>query len=172
MEFKRDIYDIITFFEERESKEEKPENFIEFLDTYIAQVSNFDEKNLLLEFFQQYEYCIDIQTEFPKYIKMKIQKEIEEFDITSEKLIPLKYFKLDDEDTFYNYVQEKELKYFTSLIPRPVSLILQHELSPDERELFNGILFNVFNFKYQNEYARFDLADNFQEVYREWIKEL
>ena len=51
----KEIYDdFIRYFEERESNELRTENFLKFLDTYIAHVSNETEKNHLNDFFEQY----------------------------------------------------------------------------------------------------------------------
>jgi hypothetical protein len=75
--------------------------------------------------------------------------------------------------TFYDYLLEKELKYFSKLIPKPVSLVLRHNLSNEEKELFMGDFYHVMNFKYWGqEYLKYEISDNFKQVYREWIKEL
>ena len=129
-------------------------------------------KSHLLEFFKQFEYYVDIKTEFPKYIKMRIEKEIKLFNLEIEELIPMRFLSITKEDTFSDYIKEKELKYFSKLIPRPKSVILKHILSKDERDLFRADLFHVFNFRYWHNHSRYELADNFQEVYREWIREL
>ncbi len=165
--------DFIRYFEERKEAEQQTENFLKFLDKYIGQISNIMEKNHLIDFFRQYEFCIDIKTEFPKYMKNKIKTEVGLLNLQIEKKIPIKYINFDEKDTFSNYVKEMELKYFSKLIPLPISLILKHVLTNDEKELFNGDLFHVINFRFwgQNK-AKSELADNFKEVYREWLKEL
>ena len=84
--------------------------------------------------------------------------------------IPLNFFNLDDNETFYDYIKNTELKYFSKLVPRPLTVILKHNLTNEERELFNGDLFHVLDFKFWHNNARFELSDNFKEVYREWIK--
>ena len=168
----KEIYeDFLGYFEERESRDQKTENFLEFLDGYIAQVSDELEKEHLLEFFKQFEFCLQIKDEFPNYIKNKIKKEINLLNLSIEKLTPLKFFRIDEKDTFYNYLREMELKYFSKLIPRPLTLILKHDLTNEERELFNADLYHVFDFKFSGENKiDIDLEDNFQEVYREWVK--
>lgn len=168
-----EIYsDFISYFEERESKEKKLEHFLEFLDSYIAKLSNIDEKNLLLEFYKQYDLSINISTEFPKYIINKIKQELSIMNPQFEEQVPLNFFNLNGEDHFYDYIKELELKYFSKLIPRPMTLILKHNLTSEEKELFKEDLFHVLNFKFWHTNSRFELADNFKEVYREWLKEL
>jgi len=166
------LFEFIKYLEERESDEQKPETFLRFLDKYILRISNEVEKEILIDFYKQYEFCIGIKTEFPKYVQNKVEKEINLFKIEQEEITPKKYLCVDEQNTFYNYVKEKELKYFSKLIPRPVSLILKQELSAEEVDLFNADLFHVFEFKYWHNKAKYDIADNFKEVYREWIKNL
>jgi len=164
--------DFIEYFEKREFEEQNPEKFIEFLDKYIAKTTNEEEKHHLLEFFKQFEYCIEIKNIFPEYVKTKIEAELKVFDLKPEELIPINYFNIDGQDTFYNYVKEIDLKFFSKLIPRPLSLVLRHNLSKDEGELFNGQLFHVINFKYWHDYSKYYVGDNFKTVYREWEKNL
>ena len=167
-----EIYqDFIEYFEERESKEQELGNFIEFLDTYIANVANEVEKSLLLEFYKNYEGSIDINTEFPKYIQSQMKKELNTMNLQREELIPIDFFNLSKEETFYSYIKEKELKYFSKLIPRPLTLTLKHNLTNKEKEYFNGDLFHVINFKFWHNNVRFEIADNFKEVFQEWVKE-
>ncbi|MFX1259494.1 MAG: hypothetical protein ACFFAN_16695, partial [Promethearchaeota archaeon] len=170
----KEIYDdFISYFEKRESNEQQPEKFLEFLDVYIAQRSDELEKNHLLEFLKQYEFCLHIKKEFPRYLKNKITNEINLLNIQVEELIPVGFFSINKKDTFYNYIKEMELKYFSKLIPRPLSLILKHNLTNEEKELFKADLYHVFNFKYWGKNnVKIDLADNFKEAYREWVKEL
>ncbi len=168
-----EIYnDFISYFEERESNEQKLEHFLKFLDTYIARISNIEEKNLLIEFYKQYDLSINISTEFPKYINNKIKQEINILSPQFEEQVPINFFNLNGEDHFYDYIKELELKYFSKLIPRPLTLILKHNLTSEEKELFGGDLFHVLSFKFWHTNSRFELADNFKEVYREWLKEL
>jgi len=168
-----EIYgDFTKYFEDREAKEQQTENFLKFLDGYIAQLTNMEEKSYLIEFFKQYEFCNKIKMEFPKYIKKIIEKEINTLNPEFEQHKPIKFFELDEVDTFYNYLKEMELKYFSKLIPRPLSLILKHNLTNEERELFKADLFHVFNFRFWSNNFKSDISDNFQEVYREWVKEL
>ncbi len=165
--------DFISYLEDRESNEQKSESFLEFLDAYIGRVQDENEKSHLLDFFKQYELSIGIKTEFPKYVKNKIETEINSAEIKKEKLVPIQYFKIDDDDTFYSYIKEMELKYFSKLLPRPISLILKHSLTNEERELFKADLFHVFNFRFWgNDKLKIKISDNFKEVYREWVKEL
>jgi hypothetical protein len=169
---KETFLDFLEYFEERESKEQQTDSFLEFLDSYIAKIPENIEREHLIEFYRQFELCIDIRTEFPNYIKSKIKTGMSLLEIEIEKQPPIKYFSIDHEDSFSNYISEVDLKYFSKLIPRPVSLILQHELTSEEQELFNGELYHTFQFKYWHNKARIEMADNFKEVYREWLKEL
>ncbi|MCK4686949.1 MAG: hypothetical protein KAT66_02370 [Candidatus Lokiarchaeota archaeon] len=168
-----EIYnDFISYFEERESNEQKLEHFLKFLDTYIARISNIEEKNLLIEFYKQYDLSINISTEFPKYVNNNIKQGINILNPQFEEQVPINFFNLNGEDHFYDYIKELELKYFSKLIPRPLTLILKHNLTSEEKELFGGDLFHVLSFKFWHTNSRFELADNFKEVYREWLKEL
>jgi len=166
------LFEFIKYLEERESNEQEPEVFLKFLDKYILRISNDVEKEILIDFYKQYEFCIGIKTEFPKYIQNKVEKEINLFKIEPEKVIPKNYLSIDEQNTFYNYLKKNELRYFSKLIPRPVSLILKQELTAEEVDLFSADLFHVFEFKYWHNKAKYDIADNFKEVYREWIKKL
>ena len=80
---------------------------------------------------------------------------------------------INEKDTFHEYLYEKELKYFSKLLARPASLILKHNLTTQEKNLFNAELFHVFSFSYwAPNNVKVDIADNFREVYREWVKEI
>jgi hypothetical protein len=164
------LFEFIKYLEERESKEQEPETFFKFLDKYIQNVTDPIEKENLVDFYKHYDYCIGIKTEFPKYVQSKVEKEINLFVTDQERLKPIEYFSIDEKDTFKNFVKEKELKYFSKLIARPVSLILKQDLTSEEKELFKADLFHVFEFKYWHKNTKFDIADNFKEVYREWVK--
>jgi hypothetical protein len=167
-----EIYeDFLEYIERREENEQKIENFLGFMDSYIAGISNVNEKNRLLEFCKHYEYSIRINEEFPKYVKNKIKNDLLSICLQIEELTPITFFGFEDEDNFYNYIKHFDLKYFSKLIPRPLTLILKHNLSSDERELFRGDLFHVFKFKFWHDNALFELSDNFGEVYKEWMKQ-
>ncbi len=164
--------DFIGYFEDRESKEQKVENFLIFLDSYIAELSNPEEQRLMLEFYKHYELSIDIKTEFPKYVRNNIKNDLINLNPQIEKIIPIKFFNLNENETFYDYIKNTELMYFSKLVPRPLTVILKHILTNEEKELFTGDLFHVLDFKFWHNNARFELSDNFKEVYREWVKEL
>jgi hypothetical protein len=164
--------DFIGYFEERESLEQKVENFLTFLDTYIAKLTNLEEKSLLFEFYTYYEQSIGINTEFPKYVRNNIRNKLKSINSLQENLIPSKFFILNENETFYDYIKNSELKYFSKLVPRPLTVILKHILTNEEKELFNGNLFHVIDFRFWHNNARFELSDNFKEVYREWVKEI
>ncbi len=165
-------YNFLEYLENRERNEQKHEKFLEFLDSYIAKVANIEERNNLLEFYKQYEFSIGINEEFPKYVKNKVKDELKLKSLQIEELIPIEFFKFVGEETFYSYIKNIDLKYFSKLIPRPLSLILKHNLTNEEKELFKGDLFHVINFKFWHNNVRFELSDNFKEVYREWMKKL
>jgi hypothetical protein len=165
--------DFIGYVEEREFKEQKPDNFLDFLDSYIAKLTNEVEKTYSVDFIKQYEFCIGIKSEFPKYVKTKMENTINSIDLETEKVTPINLLSIGDEETYYEYLKEKDLKYFSKLIPRPLSLILKHNLTPEERELFNADFFHVLSFRFRgHNNLKIDVADNFKEVYREWIKDL
>ncbi|MFW9772571.1 MAG: hypothetical protein ACFFEO_10480 [Candidatus Thorarchaeota archaeon] len=168
-----EIYkNFLEYVENREANEQKLENFLGFMDSYIAGISNMEEKKSLLEFYKQYEYSIRINEEFPKYVKNKIHDYIRLISLQIEELPPIIYFSFEEDDNFYNYIKQIDLKYFSKLIPRPLSLILKQHLTAEESELFKGDLFHVINFKFWHDNVRFELSDNFREVYREWMKEI
>ncbi|MCK4479473.1 MAG: hypothetical protein KAV01_03005 [Candidatus Lokiarchaeota archaeon] len=164
--------DFIEYFEERELEEQKIENFLKFLDIYIAKLDDPEEKKLLFEFYKKYELSIDINTEFPKYVKNNIKIELNNLNPQIENVSPFNYFSIAETETFYNYVKNTELKYFSKLIPRPLNVILKHILTNEEKELFKGDLFHIIDFKFWHNNARFELSDNFKEVYREWVSDL
>ena len=164
--------DFIEYLEERESNEQKIENFLIFLDTYIAKISNPEEKRLLLEFYKNYELSIDINSEFPKYVRNNIRIGLNNLNPQLENITPFNYLNLDENETFYDYIKNSELKFFSKLVPRPLTVILKHILTNEEKQLFNGDLFHVLDFKFGQNNVRFELLDNFKEVYREWVREL
>jgi len=154
----------------REDNEQKLDKFLEFLDNYIAEISDIDAKEKLLEFYKQYELSLGINEEFPKYVNSKIRNTLSIIDFQTEKAAPINFFSISNDDTYYGYLENTFLKYFSKLIPRPLSLILKHNLSNKEKELFKGDLFHVINFKFWHNNVRFEISDNFKEVYREWMK--
>lgn len=164
--------DFIEYFEDREIKERKIENFLEFLDTYIKKLQDPEEMKLLIEFYKKYGLSIDINTEFPEYIKNSIKGELKKLDPQIENIYPFNYFSLDETETFYDYIKNTELKYFSKLIPRPLNIILKHTLTNEEKELFKGDLFHIIDFKFWHNNAKFELSDNFNEIYREWVIDL
>jgi len=87
-----------------------------------------------------------------------------------EKLLPVDFLIFEKYETYYEYVNNVYLKYFSRLIPRPLTLILRHNLTNEEKVLFKGELFHVINFKFWHNNVRFELSDNFKEVYRDWMK--
>jgi predicted metal-dependent phosphoesterase TrpH len=100
-----------------------------------------------------------------------LEKELNIFIPQFEQQIPINFLSLEEE-TFYNYLKEVELKYYSKLIPRPLTLILHHNLTKEERDLFKSDLFHVINFRYWGDNLKADMSDNFKQVYREWHKEL
>jgi hypothetical protein len=163
-------FDFLDYLEKREENEQKIKNFLKFIDSYIAKITNIEEKNSLLEFYKQYEFSLGINEEFPKYIKNNVRNELTPNFLREEELLPIEFLKLGGEDAFYNHIKEMDLKYFSKLIPQPLTLILKHNLTEEEKELFKGELFHVINFKFWHNNVRFELSDNFNEVYREWMK--
>jgi len=163
-------HDFLEYLENREQNEQKLEIFLEFLDSYIANVSDIEERHYLLDFYKQYEFSIGINEEFPKYVKNKVKEELKLRKLQIEETTPIEFFDNAGEYTFYEYIKNIALKYFSKLIPRPLTLILKHILTNEEKELFKGDLFHVINFKFWHNNVRFEISDNFKEVYREWMK--
>ena len=129
--------------------------------------------NLIIDFFKKYEFCLSIKDEFPKYLKKKMETLFNSLKLQSEKEIPIKYISKGEDNTFYLYLKEMELKYFSKLIPRPLSLILKHNLTQEEKDLFNADFFHVFNFTFTGKKnLKINIADNFKEVNRAWTKGL
>ncbi len=169
---KETFNNFINYLEDKESNEQELEKFLEFLDDYIVKIPNEIEKRHLIEFFRQFDFCIKNKSEFFKYLKNKIEKNIKSLDPKPEELIPINFFEIENE-TFYNYLKERELKYLSKLIPQPTTLILKHNLTNEEKELFNADFFHVFNFRFWGkDNVKIELSDNFKEVHREWVKEL
>ncbi|MFX1235405.1 MAG: hypothetical protein ACFFBY_12730, partial [Promethearchaeota archaeon] len=164
--------DFVEYFEQREKLEQDVGNFLKFLDFYIAQVTDEMEKILLLEFYKHFEHSIEIKFEFPKYIQRMIETELSLISFEEKKANAINLFSISEEDMFYKYVIETEAKYFSKLIPRPKSIILKHNFTKEEKELFVGDLFHIIFFKYWHSNTNYEISDNFKEVFREWIKEL
>ena len=166
------ISNFITYLEEREKKEQDIESFLLFLDSYIAQVAESEEKTQLLEFYKLYDYCTSIRTDFPKYILNKIKTELNLLTNVNKPLLAVQFLNINENTSFLNYLEEKSLKFFSSLIPRPKTIIMQHQLTNEEKDLFTANLYHVLNFKYWHNRVKIDVLDNFKEVYREWLKEV
>ncbi|MFX0024864.1 MAG: hypothetical protein ACFE8M_00495 [Candidatus Hermodarchaeota archaeon] len=164
--------DFVEYIEKRESFEQNEKQFLIFLDKYIINVLDETEKYLLLDFYEKFEFCIDIKLEFPKYVQKIIETEVNLIKLNQSKVPPNTLLNISEKDSFYKYINENEVKYFSKLIPRPKSIILKHCLTNEEKDLFSSTLFHVVNFKYWHSKSKFEISDNFKEVYREWIKEL
>lgn len=170
----KDIFDdFLNYLEEREEKEQKSEYFLKIIDEYIAKNSREEDKAIFLDFLQQYEASLEIKTEFPKYVKENIKKKTRSIEFNKELIDINQYLMIDQDVDFYSYVRDKELKYFSKLLPRPVSLILKHDFTDDERESFKENLFHSFDFRYSGtNKIKTEISDNFKEVYREWMKDI
>ncbi|MFW9895378.1 MAG: hypothetical protein ACFFD7_06210 [Candidatus Thorarchaeota archaeon] len=160
----------MEYLENREANEKELNKFLDFLKKYISGILNDEEKQKLEKFSNKYELSLGINEEFPKYIKSKINSTLNSIDYNIEKTIPINFLKINKDETYYGYIEDTFLKYFSKLIPRPLSLILKHNLTNEEKELFKGDLFHVIDFKFWHNNVRFELSDNFKEIYREWMK--
>jgi len=166
-----EIYnDILEYIERREESEQKLENFLKFLDEYIAKISNPLERKQMFEFYRQYESSIGIHNEFPKYVKNKIKNQLSSLHPQIEEIEPSNFFNILNGETYSYFVENNNLKYLSKLIPRPLTLILKHNLTNEEKSLFKGELFHVLEFQFWNNNMKFEISDNFKEVYREWMK--
>ncbi|MHA2088933.1 MAG: hypothetical protein ACW972_11700, partial [Promethearchaeota archaeon] len=78
----------LEYFENREGNEQKLNKFLEFLDNYIAGISDVEVKRKLIEFYKQYELSLGINEEFPKYVKNKIKEAIGIMEFKIEQGVP------------------------------------------------------------------------------------
>ncbi len=165
-----EIYkDFIMYFKKRQNSELDPGSFVKFLDSYITKIDNIEEKKALLDFFQQYELFLGIETEFPNYVKELVQKEYNETTFSEEQIQPIEYLQILGEDSFLEFLEDREMKYFSELIPRPKSLVFRHNLDEEEKKKFHGTLFHVFNFSYNNGSVNLEISNNFNKTYRTWL---
>ncbi len=165
----KEVYeDFIGYLKERELNEQEPESFLEFLDKYIGKVPE-SEKSSLKKFQKYYKMCLGLKLKFPEFLKEKTEICLKALIFLVEYKKSLEFMNYNVEDSYYNYIKEMELKYFSKLIPRPLTLILKHNLTNKERKIINGDLFHVFNFEFlsANE-LKIDIANNFNKVYTEW----
>lgn len=168
----KEIYnDFIEYLEDKTINEYQIEEFLDFLDYYIAKIPEEHIKKKLIAFLKQYELSMEIKPEFLNYLRKKINDKLESLQDIERRTQALKYLE-ENERSYYSFIKEKQLQYFSTLIPRPISLILKHDLSNEEKQLFKGDLFHVIDFKYWHNNVKLDLSDNFKEVYREWLREL
>ena len=128
------------------------------------------KKKAFIDFLRNYEVCLDIKTEFPKYIKVKIRDLVNGFNFESETLEPIDYLIENENENFYDYITKNRLKYYSDLVPRPFSLILRHHLDNEEEKKFRDELYHVFNFKFFKNNLKIDISDNFQEAYKKWSR--
>ncbi len=168
-----DIYhDFLEFFMDREIEEQKPENFFSFLEEYSKKLTSEQEKSEINKFLLQFKHYLELSVEFPKNLKQLIEARIQSYDIKQEESLLMEFLHIDEGLSFYQFVKEKELKYFSNLIPRPSSLILKHQVSDEERSLFHKPLYHVINFKYWHGHSSYSIADNFKNTFREWEKQV
>ncbi|MFW9825426.1 MAG: hypothetical protein ACFFE4_20965 [Candidatus Thorarchaeota archaeon] len=160
----------IEYLENRAVNELELIKFLDLLKKYILGIPNDEEKHKLEDFYSKYELSLGINEEFPKYVKSKINNTLNSLEYKIEETIPINFFSISKDETYYGYIENTFLKYFSKLIPRPLSLILKHNLTNEEKELFKGDLFHVIDFKFWYNNVRFELSDNFKEIYREWMK--
>ncbi|MFX1382119.1 MAG: hypothetical protein ACFFBP_06705 [Promethearchaeota archaeon] len=168
-----EIYnDFLKYFTLREIEEQNPENFVKIVHSLNEKLSVEQENSEIFEFLKQYENYIDVINSFPNHFKEIINDKIQTLNLSNEETHPNNFLKIDNDLTFYQFIKEKELKYFSNLIPRPSSLILKHTLSDEEKLLFRKPLYHVINFTYWHGHSSFYLADNFKTTFREWEKQL
>ncbi|TFF98862.1 MAG: hypothetical protein EU547_00185 [Promethearchaeota archaeon] len=162
-----EIYnDFKKYMEEKEADSQDPKKFYNILDFYLAKEASPEQKIILLHFLDNYKFFLDIEREFPNYLRDLIIKEINNFDYKMDKSKPLELLNSDEEESFYNYIRETELKYFSKLIPIPSALILKQKFTTEELKQFKKDLFQVFDFNLIGDKKLvLQLKNNFKEVY-------
>ena len=167
----KELYDdFFKYLRNRITEEQDTQNFLKFLDYYIGKLKEGKKKKAFIDFLRNYEVCLDIKTEFPKYIKVKIRDLVNGFNFESETLEPIDYLIENENENFYDYITKNRLKYYSDLVPRPFSLILRHHLDNEEEKKFRDELYHVFNFKFFKNNLKIDISDNFQEAYKKWSR--
>lgn len=169
-----EIYEIFNdftiFLEELESKDQDPNNFKFILDKYIGSVSNEEQQVILYDFFKQYELSLEIREEFPKYIRNLIENELKTLDSESEPLIPQNFINSEEsQESLYKFLERSELKYFSKLIARPLSVTLKHKIEGNERERVKGDLYHIFDFRFWQDSIKIELKNNWNEIYKGWM---
>lgn len=164
------IKDFLNYLQERKKREQDINYFMKFLDFYIPKHINDSNRESFLEFYKFFESSIRIKEDFPRYVRNKIELELNLLDVPNETLSGVEFLKFEGEDTFYNFIKENHLKYFSHLIPRPVSIILKHRIPPEERDLLRNDLFHIINIKYWAKKSLIEVFDNFKEVYNIWLE--
>lgn len=162
-----EIYnDFKKYLEEKEANSQDPQSFLEILDFYLAKEVNESQKIPLLKFLDRYKYFLDIEKKFPKYLKKLIITEIEDLSYNFEREKPKTMLNMNEEESFYEYVRETELKYFSKLIPIPSALILKQKFTNEELNQFKNDLFQVFDFNLVGDKKLIlQLKNNFKEAY-------
>jgi hypothetical protein len=159
-------YDFKKYLEEKEANSQDPNEFFKILDYYLAKEANEDQKMALLNFLDRYRFFLDIEKEFPKYFRRLIIQEIKELDYNLEREKPNSLMNTNKEQSFYNYIRETQLKYFSKLIPIPSKLILKQRFTNEELKQFKEDLFQVFDFNLVGDKKLIlQLKNNFKEVY-------
>jgi hypothetical protein len=132
----------------------------------LAKEANESQKIPLLKFLDRYKYFLDIEKKFPKYLKKLIITEIEDLSYNFEREKPKTMLNMNEEESFYEYVRETELKYFSKLIPIPSALILKQKFTNEELNQFKNDLFQVFDFNLVGDKKLIlHLKNNFKEAY-------
>jgi len=164
------VNEFIDFLEKIEKKDQNPLNFSVILNKYISNISNLEQKEILLNFFEHYQYSLEIRKEFPTFIENIVLKEIKNIDLKQEPQIPIKYlFPDDSQESLYEFLERTELKFFTKLIARPMTVTLKHILEEDEKDKVRDDLYHVFDIQFWHNNLKIRLKNNWNDIYKEWM---
>ncbi|MCP4762542.1 MAG: hypothetical protein GY870_12245, partial [archaeon] len=172
------INKMISHLKNRISEITEPAKFIEILDNYIGQIKDPTEQALMVLFFEQYEYSLDIVDDFPNYMKQKMEKILSQLNYSTTPIQPDGYLKSDEIQIsvlsdgikknslkekifgFYDFINEFELKYFSKLIARPSNLILR---SIDKTSFSKTLYYNL-EFKFWEKFFKINISSNWLQV--------
>jgi len=164
------VNEFIDFLEKIEKQDQDPKNFSVILNGYIETIINQEEKSILLNFSKHYQSSLEIKQNFPKYIENIIIEDLKKIKFEPKPQIPLKFiFPDDSQESLFEFLERKELKYFSKLIARPMTITLKHILDENEKDRVKEELYHVFDFQYWHNNLKIRLKNNWNDIYKEWM---
>lgn len=140
-----------------------PDHFVTVIDEYIANLPPCPEKGDLIAFLKNYEESLGISKAFPEYLKKQILKHLEEGAVRYLSKTPVDYFLDGDENVFFDYLTAHHLRYYSSLLAEPTTILLKN-YDYDPGEDLTGDLFFQLDFNYTKNRVKISTTSNWYDI--------